>query len=1006
MKVRIKKVPSENSLYMQDGGKAKKKKGMEPLPKYVRNPAINLEDEDDYKNPSFIPPMYPEKKPLKQLSDLYHYYDNLLYSGRPKTYRTDTNTINLTQGKMRGATVNTEMLDDLIRAADKNGIPRDQMLAIAANESMFGKGYAEDMPKGTAYQDRIVSAWNVDSKYGPITPYDFLYQKGVPNIKSKAYFNRVSTVPTNAKDFEKSADSALAIHPEWVNQYDKLNVNKVTPKSNIDYFDEIAQQLKSGTIDKLNPGHIDYTGHINRMQQSVAQDKAIQDYYKKYDKNKNTMEKTYKVKLKSGGKLSSDKAKEILRDGTAQGHPLTAKQKRYFGYIAGGGTPKANNGASISQLSENPQSNGIFQFNGPSHENNGIPINYEGQNVEVEGDETGFIDKMGDLNVFGNMYVPGTNKKFKSVSKEIAKQEVKADKQASKASKLMNEASPYDKYERFKFNSGMVMGVGAAKKQQQLTDSKEFLSNLQEAMLYAGYGDDTTKKAQDGKKVIKNKTNTTANNPIPIYDPRYFNQFTGEGQILSQYAATNPIPIVDDPNQPIDPSELTNTERALGKASGRNSSVAVRHNNPGNMKYAPWMKKYGAVPGQAGTDGGQFAQFPTIEAGQSAMINLLTSSSYKGKTVTEAIKRWTGGTPYSKIPADIKGKKVSDLNPGEFKGLLDTITQGEDSKKYNWSGITPAPPTQAGTPSTNVTANPPNLPVQPYSPNLTPYTPQDQNPPRRSANPEEPNIVTGTPLRDIVPPTNRRNPYRNPLAFSQIAPEIFTLATERPGFVPGQTYEPNLYQPYQVSFQDRLNENNASFRAMAQQLPGNAAALSVLAGQKYQADNQVQADEFRTNQAIANDITNKNTELLNQARMTNIGLTDQQFVRQEQARANTRENIRNAMNSVAAKMQQNRTETARYNAYANLFPQYSFDRRGTLEYIPNEDMIFGDNMIAPSSNPAQRTRTTYDKNGEVKQVITTLPSAYQTAAEQARAYNQELRQRMELANQIRGSRRS
>lgn len=38
-------------------------------------------------------------------------------------------------------------------------------------------------------------------------------------------------------------------------------------------------------------------------------------------------------------KLSSAKAREILRDGTAQGHPLTRKQKRFFGAVAGGETP-------------------------------------------------------------------------------------------------------------------------------------------------------------------------------------------------------------------------------------------------------------------------------------------------------------------------------------------------------------------------------------------------------------------------------------------------------------------------------------------------------------------------------------------------------------------------------------------------------------------------------------------------------------------------------------------
>jgi len=37
-----------------------------------------------------------------------------------------------------------------------------------------------------------------------------------------------------------------------------------------------------------------------------------------------------------GGSLTSAKAKEMLRDGTAHGKKLTARQKRYFGWIAGG----------------------------------------------------------------------------------------------------------------------------------------------------------------------------------------------------------------------------------------------------------------------------------------------------------------------------------------------------------------------------------------------------------------------------------------------------------------------------------------------------------------------------------------------------------------------------------------------------------------------------------------------------------------------------------------------
>ena len=37
------------------------------------------------------------------------------------------------------------------------------------------------------------------------------------------------------------------------------------------------------------------------------------------------------------GDVTPEKAKQILKDDSAQGQPLTDKQKRYFGWKAGGG---------------------------------------------------------------------------------------------------------------------------------------------------------------------------------------------------------------------------------------------------------------------------------------------------------------------------------------------------------------------------------------------------------------------------------------------------------------------------------------------------------------------------------------------------------------------------------------------------------------------------------------------------------------------------------------------
>ena len=55
--------------------------------------------------------------------------------------------------------------------------------------------------------------------------------------------------------------------------------------------------------------------------------------------------------FKKGG-LAPEKAKKILEDGTAQGKKLTDKQKRYFGYIAGGGKGKYAEGGLIYLVKE------------------------------------------------------------------------------------------------------------------------------------------------------------------------------------------------------------------------------------------------------------------------------------------------------------------------------------------------------------------------------------------------------------------------------------------------------------------------------------------------------------------------------------------------------------------------------------------------------------------------------------------------------------------------------
>lgn len=492
-----------------------------------------------------------------------------------------------------------------------------------------------------------------------------------------------------------------------------------------------------------------------------------------------------------------------------------------------------NDGGSVKGLSDNQFGSEIIQFNGPSHENGGIPINYNGQNVEVEGGETGFIDPRGDMNIFGNMIVPGTNKKFKDVSKKLAKQENKTQSDLDKSVDLVNNNEQTSRYQKYNFNAGAVMMESNTVQLQDLDQIKNELAGMQNVMLNMGHDE---KSSMKGK--LKNG----------------------------------------------------------GKVGYANSGLDI----------------FGG-PGRG----------------------------------AKTVKR----TPKDEV-IPLLNLKVPDLeDPNTVEG--------------------------------------PQLPVTPL---IQPTIPQTNQP-------AVPVDQQGNPAPGPTPTISRA---KNSFPLSQVLPEIFTLATERPEFVPGQTYEPNLYNPYQVTFQDKLNENNASFRASQIAAGNNPAALAQLNAQKYQADSQVLGEEFRTNQAIENQITNQNVSLLNDAQLRNIGYADQQMVRQSQARSNTRENQRNAMNSISAKAAQARLEQQTLGIYENMFPHFTFADDGKLAFQDTKRPVFQgvtSGVGVGSTSDFQRSRVQYDKNGKVEKTVINTPSRADMSKQMIKQDNLE-KQRLGLFKKI------
>jgi hypothetical protein len=201
---------------------------------------------------------------------------------------------------------------------------------------------------------------------------------------------------------------------------------------------------------------------------------------------------------------------------------------------------------------------------------------------------------------------------------------------------------------------------------------------------------------------------------------------------------------------------------------------------------------------------------------------------------------------------------------------------------------------------------------------------------------------------------NQVLPYLRPtdaeaLDPNQLMGEMYALATNQLEPVRAQLFQPELSVPYDISLQDILNENEATFRAQQRILGYNPAAQSQLNAQKYAANQKVLGEQFRMNQAMKDQVFRENRNLLNQAKLQNLGTLDQQYVRQEQARSNTKATTQAALNSIAAKYAQNRLENRTLQTYENLY-NYRFDPR--FRAMNMNPLVDFEGMIANAS-PSQ-----------------------------------------------------
>jgi len=210
-----------------------------------------------------------------------------------------------------------------------------------------------------------------------------------------------------------------------------------------------------------------------------------------------------------------------------------------------------------------------------------------------------------------------------------------------------------------------------------------------------------------------------------------------------------------------------------------------------------------------------------------------------------------------------------------------------------------------------------------------------------------------------------------PLDPNQLMGEMLALSQNQLEPVRAQLFQPELSVPYDMSLQDIMNENEATFRAQQRMVGYNPAMQSQLAAQKYAANQKVLGEQFRLNQAMKDQVYRENRNLLNQAKLQNLGILDQQYVRQEQARSNTKATTQAALNSIAAKYAQNQLENRTLQAYENLY-NYRFDPR--FRAMNMNPLVDFESMVAnadPNSTmeTGASTKSKISKNGSIVKAL-------------------------------------
>jgi len=551
-----------------------------------------------------------------------------------------------------------------------------------------------------------------------------------------------------------------------------------------------------------------------------------------------------------------------------------------------------------------PISPSFSMIGGNFHSEGGTDVAYNGQTVEMQKNEPITKTADGSVVAFGKMRNPLTGKLFENDAKALAKEENKVSKISTKADELLQSNTTLP-YQAIKYNSGTVLSDAAKIKQKEIDTKKEIFSELQDNILQiADESGQKPKKVAESIKFAKNGVTLPKYKKGGKMDDCMANGGAMKYKTVTKnqngIITTEEVPVWDE--QPVQTEPIQYSQPFPAPTNPK--KITYEHLHTGNQDvYSP-----------------VFSGLWNNHEMQQAFTNGAIPSNYNGTpTVNYANYQdlWNGVgqnyNSYQATPSNGQYVKRNDMinitqNMGK-NSLAAKLPYFANGGTLAADGYEMLPPyMQTGFSRGQQILNPDMVSLTPAG-----MTDQNQLEPIDTFADYQPTIVplnTNSPSTIPIGKQSTQIPSladRNKLNFASLAPEIGAVL-DKPDYVQGQYYTPDLTSPYRVSFQDQINQNQNNFAQIEKSVRNNPEALSSLASNIYDANNRVQAEEFRTNQGIANQVNNQNVAILNDAKKQNISLADQQYDRQAQALANTKANREAALNSISAKFLQNKAE--------------------------------------------------------------------------------------------------